>query len=162
MTSLSDSLQILVASCVLIAGAVRKAQRIGVSDSMKKATLIILACICFALSASAQSNGEITVKFGKTKVYGKGRVSVKFVELIEDSRCPENLNCIWAGVARVKVELVKNGKKGVFELGTNGSAPAIFQGYTVVIKNLDPYPSIRSHSKTADYALTLTLSTAKN
>lgn len=37
-------------------------------------------------------------------------VSVEFVELISDSRCPKNVQCIRAGEAEVLVAVYKNGK----------------------------------------------------
>ena len=37
-------------------------------------------------------------------------VSIKFLEVLEDSRCPKGVSCIWAGRAIVKVEVTADGK----------------------------------------------------
>ena len=38
---------------------------------------------------------------------------IKFTEVLEDSRCPENMTCVWAGRARVLLEISENGKKSI-------------------------------------------------
>lgn len=40
-------------------------------------------------------------------------VDIKFLEVLEDSRCPKDVDCIWAGRAIVKVGLIVNGKREV-------------------------------------------------
>lgn len=36
--------------------------------------------------------------------------SIKFVKVIEDSRCPTGVSCMWEGQAKVLIELYENGK----------------------------------------------------
>lgn len=38
-------------------------------------------------------------------------VSLKFVEVVQDSRCPKAVQCIWAGEVIVLVDVFKNGNK---------------------------------------------------
>ncbi|GIW22374.1 MAG: hypothetical protein KatS3mg068_1381 [Candidatus Sericytochromatia bacterium] len=35
---------------------------------------------------------------------------LKYLKLVEDSRCPENARCIWAGRVTIKFEIIKNNK----------------------------------------------------
>ena len=37
-------------------------------------------------------------------------VSIKLLEVLEDSRCPSDVTCIWAGQAKVNVEVMVDGK----------------------------------------------------
>ena len=38
-------------------------------------------------------------------------ISLKFVEVVQDSRCPKAVQCIWAGEVIVLVDVFKNGNK---------------------------------------------------
>ncbi len=50
----------------------------------------------------------VKIALGETVII-KG-VPIKFLEVTEDSRCPEYVTCIWAGRAIVKVEVAMKGK----------------------------------------------------
>ena len=45
----------------------------------------------------------IKIAFGETVT--AGNVILKFVEVLEDSRCPKDIVCVWAGRAKVKVAI---------------------------------------------------------
>lgn len=116
----------------------------------------------FAVAVAAQTPENVTIRAGQQKSAANGGLKIKFLSVEEDSRCPKDTNCIWAGVARIKIELSRNSKKSVFELNTNElNKPAVFQGYDVVIKRLDPYPSTQRTTRIAEYSLTLTISTSR-
>ena len=67
---------------------------------------------------------------------------VKFVAVTEDSRCPLNVNCVWAGVGRVKISLTEGWKNRRVRVNTNqADKSATFEGYIVSLRSLDPYPS---------------------
>ncbi len=48
--------------------------------------------------------GKVTLALGETAVF-KG-ISIKPIAIVDDSRCPMNAKCIWAGTVRVKTEIV--------------------------------------------------------
>src|SRR5690554_4216237 len=82
---------------------------------MKNSLLAII--ILFSSFAFGQEESAETPKIGIKVLKGetvvlKG-VSIKFLEVVEDSRCPEGLTCIWAGRAIVKAEVSANGKKEI-------------------------------------------------
>lgn len=55
--------------------------------------------------------GSITLKIGEEGVYRN--LSIKPVEVVEDSRCPEGVTCVWAG--RLVVKLLISSGLGVSE-----------------------------------------------
>lgn len=127
-----------------------------------KVLLLTLSLLLGSTFAAAQGPERLTVKNGGQAVTKKGRISVKFLELIEDSRCPDGVNCIWAGVAKIKVRLSKNGKSSVFELNTNqGDKPAVFQGYSFALTGLEPRQSTTSKYSPSAYSATLAVSKIK-
>ena len=51
----------------------------------------------------------VKVALGETVQFKKA--SVSFLKVLEDSRCPSDVTCIWEGQARVLVEVTETGKK---------------------------------------------------
>lgn len=85
---------------------------------------------------------QISVRVGKLKKATRSKLTVKFVSIVEDSRCPEGTQCVWAGNAKIKVT-IKEGKDAAqtFEINTNTGARAATCGrYTVFLTSLTPSP----------------------
>lgn len=117
--------------------------------------LLIVVFLGFSV-VSAQPAEQLSVKFGKQKMTKRGHISVKFIEMIEDSRCPTGVNCIWAGVARIKIRVTKNRKTADFELNTNQQdKPALFEGYSITLKGLTPSPSTTAKYSQSAYTAAL-------
>ena len=116
--------------------------------------IILLTCTF----VPAQSPEQVVVKNGERKVARTGRITIKFLELIEDSRCPTDINCVWAGIARIKVELARNGKTSVVELNTQNEKTAKFQGHIITLKDLQPRQSTTSKYSPSAYSATLGIS----
>lgn len=111
--------------------------------------------------ASAQTNSQtITTRVGKQKKASRSKITVKFVELIEDSRCPEGTQCVWAGNAKIKVTVSKNGSQPMtFEANTNNGAKGeTYEGYAISLTNLTPTPAsnvrINRNAYTATFSIT--------
>ncbi len=86
-----------------------------------------LACAALVMASSAcatmppaKSDG-IDVAFGQT-AYVDGP-KIRPIKLIEDSRCPMNARCIWAGRVRVLVAWVKPGGNKEVELTLGEPVP---------------------------------------
>lgn len=101
--------------------------------------MLVLALGGFA-PVLAKHHQTIKVKINN-EAAAKGGLKVKFAELVEDSRCPADTNCIWAGNAKIRVRVTKNGKAKLIELNTmpSGAAPT-FAGYTFKLTGLTPEP----------------------
>jgi hypothetical protein len=126
-------------------------------------TLILIIAAIFALTAvvPARVPAEITVRKGSQKAVPNSRLKVKFVAVTEDSRCPENAQCVWAGVARIKVQVSKNGRAAQeFELNTMQTDKVIsFEGFEIKLSDLNrPNAGKPDHS---DYIATLTVTKLK-
>lgn len=82
---------------------------------MKKLLFSIFFLLC--IQGIAQTSLKITPK----NYIAKKGVHFKLKEIIEDSRCPEGVNCIWAGQVVVAVEVYEDRKfKGKKILTFNG------------------------------------------
>lgn len=81
---------------------------------------IIALPAALALSACATTRGAPLPDGGDVALGQKAYVDgplVQPVEVVEDSRCPMNARCVWAGRVRVKMVWIRgNGEKQPFEV----------------------------------------------
>lgn len=111
-------------------------------DSMKKVIIGLLFAVLAAgaMPAFAKLSDSVEVQINK-EVTVAGGLKIAFIELVEDSRCPTDVNCIWAGNAKIKVRVTKNGRSKVLELDTltRGMTPS-YGNYQLKLKELTPKP----------------------
>ena len=121
----------------------------------------ILFAIVFMLAVGALSFAEAapqTVRVGvnKEKAIGKTKLRIKFIEFIEDSRCPVDVECIWAGNAKIKVRITSRGVSRVLTLDTLGSEKAtVAHGYTFRLTGLTPVPRSNVRIDPSGYVATI-------
>lgn len=122
------------------------------------------------LSTSMLSNdGTIGLKLGETKTLKTEDITVKFVKITEDSRCPKGMQCIWAGIAAVELELssknipAKSYIVASVDLSQRNLGKHInFNGYQISLNGL--YPE-REQGKTpakSDISVELKIEKGKN
>jgi hypothetical protein len=78
---------------------------------MKKSLLLFL--ILFNTLAFAQITPKENIKYVKIsqkKCLKKSGYQIVLKELVSDSRCPEGVNCVWAGEASAIVSVYKDSK----------------------------------------------------
>jgi len=110
---------------------------------MQKTILAVLLTFVLGIFAQAQTNQKVTVQINQQKTVAKNKLTIKFVSLVEDSRCPTDTNCIWAGNAKITIK-VSNGKAAAktFELNTNLKPQTVsFTGYEIKLTALNPKPA---------------------
>lgn len=90
-----------------------------------------------------------------------GDKSVNFKKVISDSRCPRNVSCVWAGEAKVLVEILENGKLLEEKILVIDSANNLLNSsdedyhYNVLGMDLRPYPTVKAKGIQPDYTLTV-------
>lgn len=107
---------------------------------MKIFILTIIAIFGITTIAPAKAHETLNVRIGQTKTADHGKIKVKFISVLEDSRCPMNAECIWAGNARIKIAVSKGrGVSKIIELNT-GVEPKLVTvyGYELSLQNLTP------------------------
>ena len=87
---------------------------------MKKLLFTLMLIFSVAGGTFARVSDTISISEGNQKSADRGKLTVKFVSIIEDSRCPMNAKCVWAGNAKIKLAISK-GKAApkMIELNTN-------------------------------------------
>lgn len=110
-----------------------------------KGILLLLSFSLFLAKACDTSDdfnlGEtFTMEPGQELKNNTADLTVKWLEVAEDSRCPKDTNCVWEGQA--KISLLVNGDPMTLTLrdGKPEEARANYGGYVFEATQLDPYP----------------------
>lgn len=94
-------------------------------------------------------NSEKVIYFreGENRFLSEYQMNVTFKGISEDSRCPEGVSCIWAGAAVAQVEVMGTTTRPMTlnlattdNTGRNYSRSAGFNGYTISLIEVTPYP----------------------
>lgn len=85
--------------------------------------------------------------------------TVALEDLVEDSRCPEEVQCIWAGQAKFAVALTERGERAAGEVVLPGE-PIPAGAYTIELVEVAPAPTTQGIPKER-YAATLVVRRAE-
>ena len=118
----------------------------------------------FIFSATLQAQSIANLNYGTTLAIDE--VDIEFVKLIEDSRCPKNVNCVRAGKAVVLINIYIHGtfveekRLEFYPSGFNIEATTtLFNdgGLRIIGLNLSPYPLAATKTSKEDYYLELAI-----
>ena len=124
--------------------------------------LLLVLCLlpatgCLGSSPSAPSpiDREVVLAPGQTAQLA-ANVSVRFITVVGDSRCPGDALCIQGGDAIVRVEISSGRARAERELHTGSLQPVQVDDLVVRLMDLAPYPfSSLPPTQPADYRATL-------
>jgi len=131
---------------------------------MKLAILSLLLVFTTALAQPASDvkqvalGQEFEIKVGE-KVSVEG-LKISFESVAEDSRCPKDVKCVWAGNAKTVLKVSKMGKHSASINLNTGIEPKhiLYAGYDIKLVSLNPYPKKDEKIKMGDYVATLVIS----
>ncbi len=102
---------------------------------------------------------EFSIKVGQQLKLEGTDLQVKFSGVPQDSRCPSNVNCVWAGNAEVVLEWIVDKCPTTVTLNTHASSGTANEskvgGYRVKLIKLEPYPHSEKKISPSDYTATL-------
>ncbi len=83
------------------------------------------------------------LKINQAALIESENVEIKFLRVLEDSRCPTNVNCAWSGQIVADVSVSKNGKPvGTFALNnieaTRNKDKKVFEDYALTLLKAEP------------------------
>jgi len=128
---------------------------------MRTILLVLALIFVFGSVSQAQTAKQFTLRVNQQKVVTPEKLTVKFVSLIEDARCAEDTQCIWAGNAKIKVTVrQRNGELKTIEMNTNtGPQGDTYGHYAIRLVKLTPVP--RSNIRINRNAYTATFSVSR-
>jgi len=131
---------------------------------MKKTCFLV--CLIFSFHLTAQESAKTTppvivakIALGETSVFED--TAITFLKILEDSRCPSDVTCVWAGEAEV-LAIIENPqgtieKKLIFHgtaFGTESENTLfVSDTKTYVGYRLSPYPVSAVHPDKRSYYL---------
>jgi hypothetical protein len=87
------------------------------------AALLLFACAASASRADVPFGAAFDLPRGESVAVGGGKVTVRFDAVLNDSRCPVNVQCVWAGNAQLRfVASVPGSAASELMLHTHGGA----------------------------------------
>ena len=102
-----------------------------------------------------------TLAGGQDALIPSENLRLRFADVLEDSRCPTQVDCFWTGQARIAISVQPDGAAPTnVEFNTN-PAPgqtvkvAPVGQYRVELQSLDPYPQTPDPIAFDDYRATL-------
>ncbi len=122
---------------------------------------LILIFVCGSvLQAKGRTDEQFKLQVNGQKTITKDKLKIKFISVVEDSRCPEDTNCVWAGNAKVQIKISKRGGASkTFELNTNLEPQIItFEGYEIKVIDLTPQPRTNIRINRNGYTATFSIS----
>jgi hypothetical protein len=121
--------------------------------------LILTLIFGGAMAVNAQTSQQVSLRINNQKSVMRDRLRIKFIA-VEDSRCPQDVNCVWAGNAKVTIRVTnRSGRSQTFDLNSNlkGNS-ATFGGYKIELGGVSPYPRsnirINRNGYTASFTVT--------
>lgn len=83
------------------------------------------------------------LKINQSALIESENIEVKFLRVLEDSRCPTNVNCVWSGQLIAEVAVTKNGKPvGTFDLNNieaiRNKDKKVFEDYALTLVKVEP------------------------
>lgn len=127
--------------------------------NMKTFILTLITILGIGGITAAQTTDKVTLKSGQQKSAARTHLKIKFLSVVDDSRCPIDVNCIWAGNAKIRVQItgVRGGPK-TFELNTTmGPKGDQFDGWAINLESLTPAPKSGTAIKPKDYRARFTI-----
>jgi hypothetical protein len=111
--------------------------------------------------ASANLGEVFTVAAGEEATINGENLRLRFVEVLEDSRCPTEVNCAWTGQARIAITVQQGEGEPVTVAFNTNPAPdqnqqtAVVGAYTIELQSLEPYPQTTAAIPFEEYRATL-------
>ncbi len=109
---------------------------------------------------SAVLDSKFQLEVGQTGFVESENIRITFLEVTADSRCPSDVTCIWAGEVKVLVNIWKDDQDLgdstlVGQAANDDQAVKAFDGYSVSLLKVDPYPVSTQTIGPLDYTITL-------
>ena len=128
-----------------------------------RALIVVIAFAACGRSATAPALGEnVELPLGASVQFPSDTANLTFTDVTADSRCPSNVQCVWAGEA-VTVFTAGGSRQLTLTLGPDASkATAMARGYQVTLVALKPYPTSTGMPVKSDYVATVLFTSAKD
>ncbi len=116
---------------------------------------ILTGCQSNGTTITATIDKEFILSTGQTAKIESENIRITFKDVTDDSRCPRNVECVWAGIASCLIQFEQEESSNNIVLvqpGGSTSAETVFENYEITF-NLKPYPESLTEIAKSDYLL---------
>ena len=111
------------------------------------APVLLLMSNCKTQSQTQTSDDNtITIGINEKTTIPNSKISLEFKEIVEDSRCPVDVTCVWEGIAIVNMDATNGNQKTNFQISNqnledkNITRSISVSGYKITWQQLKPQP----------------------
>lgn len=126
---------------------------------MKILAMMVGCCLAgcaWSQTSSPALNQTFQLALAQRATVEDAGLTLAFQTVKEDSRCPRDAQCIWAGRATVTIDVSKPGTAPQsLMLTLPRPATASYAGYAISLVALEPYPVARGRAQVAKHVATL-------
>ena len=115
--------------------------------------LIAVALAACGRGGAATLNEPIQLAPGQWASFKAEKLEVQFVGIDDDSRCPNDVTCVWAGEVVVRLTLRRDSRNK--EVAVKETQGLTVDGYTISILQVLPPRASSGPIPPADYRVTL-------
>lgn len=110
-------------------------------SAMKRLLAICFICaFIFGCNSSKEKNTSYEVKAKVNQIdQVTSNLSIR-VNSVEDSRCPEGCECVWAGEVKVFFSLINQGYSIDTSLVLPSKPRMQFKNFSIILESVSPYP----------------------
>lgn len=113
---------------------------------------------CSEKETTSELGLSFDLGFEEQKVISDHGISVHFAQVVEDSRCPTDVICVWEGQVTVKLAVsVAENKKDISLISREGDyldlARDTFENYIFILEAVHPYPQTTAEVAHQDYTV---------
>jgi hypothetical protein len=84
-------------------------------------------------------------------------LAITLESIVEDSRCPADVQCFWAGVLEVKVKVADSSESKIMNI-SSGKGPYVFGDYNISMISVKPMNSSKKQILSSEYEITFRVS----
>ena len=118
------------------------------------AMCLFSATACLGNSPTAPVDRRVVLAPGQTTEIAAG-LSLRFIGVTGDSRCPADAMCVQGGDAIVRISIISNGSTAERDLHTGKMQPVSYEAVRVELIQLEPYPFSSRTIRPDEYRATL-------
>ena len=118
--------------------------------------LVALGGCTSSTTPSVPLDQEFTLAPSELVVIKETLLGIRFIGVLNDSRCPADAICIVGGDAQVRIQVNPNhGAPVLHDLHTGSNKPVVHDGHTITLVRVEPYPFSGRTIRQEDYRVTL-------
>jgi hypothetical protein len=124
-----------------------------IARSFLLSILAVALAACGRGGLAADLDAPIQLTPGQSAVFSAQKLEVHFAGIENDSRCPADVACVWAGEVIVQLAVRSDGKSTQHSVRESQSTTV--DGYTIAVLQVLPARSSSARIAPADYRVTL-------